>query len=328
MAIFNNNTFTSVMEQDESYIAEQYPYIMPTIEAAYEIACEGYADVHKLIAGLYVSDVLIETAVAEGSDAEPLIEGAISDFLKKVKDKFIEIKNKIIAWFKKIIENLKIRFTSSAKFVQTYKKQIAEKAKTSAMANFTTTIHTKLIGADIVGEVTKAIETIKTVASTDKGSEKFPEIMAKKVHSKASTIGELKEAITNEIMGDEDKEKRLSSSDVNKMIDFCSTINSTIEKLNGIKDKGTKAIDQFIKDLDKVNANEDKISKKVSNYNTAISAIQQMNTVGVSLVNKANSEFIAILRAFMLFKPAKESYSGEDLMEESNGIFESALNMI
>lgn len=340
MAIFNNSTFSSVLEQDENTITEMYPHIMPTVEAAYEIACEGYGDVHKLVAGLYISDVLIESAVREGAEVEPLIEGAVKDFLAKVKAKFIEIKNKIVAWFKKIFDNLKIRFTSTNDFVKKYKDRILQRAK--VVKGYSVSKHD--FDTDVCGVIDGAISKIVDFAKKDADEkfknkakidgDKFVENMCKTVDSKATNISELKTRITEKLVGDEHVGS-VGSSEASAMIKFCEGIQKTLSELDKLKNKNVDTINKAISDIEKAakDSENDKVAERVhllvKNYNVAINAMQGLNAIAVSVVNQINREYVSILRGLMLYKNANESFtSDEGLMGESaNSIFESALSV-
>ena len=329
MAIFSNKAFTPV---EEEYNEIEYPNIMPTIESAYEIACEGYCDIHKLVAGMYVSDILIESAVCEGAEAEPLVESAVSDFAKKAVEKFKEIRGKIIDWFKKIIDNLKIKFTSTSKFVSTYKTRINDSIDT--IKTFETPKHN--FNTDVRGVVSGAMNAIVDFAKADsekksaKANDDFVSRMVKKVDSKANTISEMKASVVKTLVGDEVPKGHVNASDIKKMIDYCENMSVRLASLEDLKNVNVKKINDIIKDLDGSGKDVDVIHAKVKNYNAAVSAVQQLNTVAVSVVNQINKEYIAIMRALMTFKPAKENFvADEELMKENtNSIFESALNMI
>jgi len=339
MAIFTKSNIAPVEEQFDVNV-EDYPYIMPTIESAYEIACEGYHDMYKLLGGLYASDIMIEEAVKEGAEAEPLIESNVKEFINKAVAKFTEIRNRIVAWFKKIVDNLKIKFASSKDFVTKYESRILEKVDVAkdykpARHDFN---DTKI--RDTIGKAMAEITAYAKADSEKKSgkSDNFVAQMVKKADPKATTIGELKGNITKTITGAE-VSTQVSKSEVTNMIKYCKNIATSLAAIEDLKNKNVSTINNIIKDLNGSGKEVEVIHAKVRNYNAAVSAIQQLNTVGVSLVNQINKEYIATMRGLMLYKvPTKESVtSDEELMgddkadekvEESTSIFESALNMI
>ena len=332
MAIFNNTAFTPVIEQDEDYIVSQYPNIMPTSESAWEIAAEGYQDIHKLLAGVYVSDIMIEQSVmTESADAEALTEATVSDFVKKAVDKFVEIKNKIIAWFKKVLDNLKVRFTSSSKFVATYEKQILAKAK--VVSGYKPNRHT--INEDVEGIVGGAIKKVadfaKSNAANKKGEavEDFGEKMIKHIDSKATDFNSLKKTLRGKIISDTTTDAPVTEAIAKSMVEYCKKVSDQLKAIETIKKDNIKAIDGFITDIQTSGKDVAIVHPLVANYNKATSLIQQLNTVATSAVNAINSEYVGILRGLMV-KKVKEAYDGSELMEESatNTIFETALEMI
>lgn len=328
MAIFSNTVFTPVVEQSEEYIASQYPNIMPTVESAYEIACEGHRDINNLIAGMYISDILIEEAVNEGAEAEPLVENAVKDFIKKAKKKFEEIKNKIVAWFKKVWDSIKMKLTSNKEFVKKYEDQIRAKAKVAS--GYKVTKHN--FNTDIKGTILPMMDKIVSFAeksATDKNTEDFGTNMIKDLkYGGATTISELKEKITNNHVGKEVKNTTITS-DVEKMIKYCLDVNVTLGILEDLKDGNVKKINEMIKSLDGSGEDVAVIHGKVKCFNTATSTIQQLNTIAVSLINQINKEYVALLRGLMAYKvPTKESYTSDDELMGGSSIFEAAMSMI
>ena len=241
MAIFTNNTFAPVVEQAEDILVDKYPHIMPTVESAYEIATEGYGDIYKLMSGLYIADLKVEEAVREGAEAEPLIEASIKEYKDKVIAKFKEIGEKIAAWFKKIWENLKIRFGSSKDFVVKYKDAIIAKSKT--VKDFKPKHHE--FNTDVKGVIGGYMSTIVDFAKADaeknKANDKFVADMVKKVNSKATTIGEMKSAVQEELIGKE-VETAISASAVAAMVKYCENISVALATMEDLKNKNAKAI--------------------------------------------------------------------------------------
>lgn len=332
MAIFNNTTFTPVVEQSEEEIVSMYPNIMATAEGAYEIACEGAADIYKLMAGLYVSDVMIEQSVMEGAEAEPLIEGTIKEFLAKAKAKFIEIRDKVVAWFKKIFDNLKIRFASSKDFVEKYESRITEKAQN--IKNFKPKHHE--FNLDIAGEIIKVTSDMISYAQAVKhaeisGGDGFTKAMVGAVKGyKAENVTDLKKELKEKLTGRENDNVPVGASKIAEMVKYCKTTNEPISELTAIRDKNVKELNGIISEL---NGSGEKyeigvLKAKISNYNTAVNAMIQLNAVAVGMVNEINREYVGILRALMLAKT--ESASDDEMMEETNtnSIFESAMSMI
>jgi hypothetical protein len=95
-----------------------------------EIETEATRDFAMLEAASYIIDVVtVETALIKGeSEAGLLMENAIVDTFKKLKDFLIKIAKKIKAFFLKLIENIKIFFMKGTDFVKKYKTQLTSKS--------------------------------------------------------------------------------------------------------------------------------------------------------------------------------------------------------
>ena len=328
MAIFSNK-FIPVVEQveDESFV-DMYPAIEGTTECGFEIASEGYSDVHKLVSSMYITDILIENAVFKGADAQPLIEGAIKDFKDKAVKKFKEIVAKIKAWFKKIIDRLKVRFTSSKEFVNKYRDQLRAKAKNSQGYKVTRHKFNHKVSSTY-NTMVDNIETFAVRTAFAHESSNFAEDMAKAADSKAKSISDLKKIIVDKHVGKEVSNTTITS-DVDEMIKYCDNSNVAVAELETLRDIGVKHINNFIKEIEGSGDDSARVTKMVSNCNTATSAIQQLNTTCAKIVDDIVKEYIALLRGLMLYKPAKESYTpDEELMtnNEAQSMFEAALNL-
>lgn len=332
MAIFNNTAFTPVVEQSEEELIERFPGIMATAEGAYEIACEGSADMYRLLAGLYAADVMIEQSVSEGAtDVEAVVEGTLKEFASKVKAKFIEWRDKIVAWFKKILDNLKIRFSSSKDFVEKYESRILEKAKN--VKEFKPKHHD--FNTDISGEVKAVgkamVEYAKSVADKKiSAGDGFVPAMIKATGYKAQSVGELKEQLKEKMVGKEIEGTAINANTVTKMVKYCKSINVATAELTAIRDANVAALNKIISEIDQSGKSVEIIKAKTANYNIAVSAMTQLNAVAVGLVNMINKEYVGILRALMLVK-TESATDDETMLEDTNtesSIFESAMNMI
>lgn len=326
MAIFSNNKFTPVIEQEE-VIEDLYPAIEGSVECGFEIAAEGYSDVHKLVSSMYITDILIENAVLNGAEAEPLVESALKEFKTKAVNKFKDICARIKNWFKKIIERLRVRLTSSKEFVNKYRDSIRAKAKNSQ--GYKVTRHKfKHDVANTYKTMVKALADFAEAADTKEAShDEFVAKMISKADSKSKTFSELKQALVDKHVGKEISNTTITS-DVDAMIKYCDDSKIAIAELENIRDAGVARIEGFIRKIEGNGEDSTAVHAAVSNFNSATSIIQQLNTTCVKIVNDIVTEYTALLRGLMLYKPAKESFtSDEELMTTGQSLFESALNM-
>lgn len=105
-------------------------YMAPTMESSDAAILEFADSLYKITAGLYIADSIMETrSVTESSyDATPVLEATAKEIFQKIKAALINFWNKVKAWFKAVIDQIKALFMSGEKFVKTYATQIKEKA--------------------------------------------------------------------------------------------------------------------------------------------------------------------------------------------------------
>lgn len=334
MAIFSNNTFTPVVE-DES-IENKYPHIMATAESAYEIAYEGYRDLTKLISSIYVSDILIENAVmTESANAEVLVEATIKEFVESAKKKFIEIRDKIIAWFKKMIDEIKVRFTFAKDFIKKYKARIVEKAK---VANGAYKVVNHVVSDTVKADAITMMNTMVSTAHSMKKEEVdtfTSRLLAKVGGAEVKTVGDLKKKFAEDHYDAKaTTQTALKVGNVEKMIKYCEGVENALAAMKDLQSANTKAIDSFIAKLEGSGQDVEAIQAKTNCYRTTAAMLLQLDGVSVDLIKQISREYISIMRGLLLWKPAKEAFEGDaelmggEKVEESTSIFESALNLI
>lgn len=124
MSIFGN------LNKTEEPTLEAYAgYVEPSLEGSLEITRESAEQMYALNASMYVTDVMLETAILEGEEVEEVFESVVKDSLEKAKKIFTNFFQKLRAWFMAVKQKLTIMFTSAEKFVDKYEKELHEKAK-------------------------------------------------------------------------------------------------------------------------------------------------------------------------------------------------------
>ena len=326
MAIFSNK-FTPVVEQVEETFEDMYPAIEGTTECGFEIAAEGYSDVHKLVSSMYITDILIEQKVMEGAEAEPLVENAVKEFKDKAIKKFKEIVEKIKNWFKKVIDRLKVRFTSTKEFVNKYRSALLEKAQ--AANDYKPARHDFVREFDNTYKAMVAKMSDFAKANAESKSDDFVAGMAGAASPKAKSIADLKQVLIHTHVGEANNKSKVTASEVEDMIKYCDNSRIAIAALENIRDAGIKEINGFISDLNGSGKEVSVIHAATAKYNAAASAIQQLNTTCVKIVDDIVKEYVAVLRGLMMYKPAKESFTPDEELVEEKGqsLFETALKM-
>lgn len=115
-------TATPVVEAYEGYVGEG-------LAGMQTILAESAQDAYNLLAGMYISDVIMEESVLEGAATpEVLMEGFMKDSFAKVRAMFEKLWSKVKAWFAKAKKHLQLVFTSGENFIKKYKTEIENKA--------------------------------------------------------------------------------------------------------------------------------------------------------------------------------------------------------
>lgn len=333
-----------------------------TIESGFKIAHECYRDVLQLNAGLYVSDILIETSLTEGAsydEVEALTEGAFGDFIAKIKKKFEELIKKIKAWFKKIFDNISILFTSYDKFYSKYKKRFEnlpefDSDKTVEVydidkVNKLTDVEAELAINKVDGAVTDLYNKhilnkgrIGEIGSTNK---KGDDIYDVKMTSEKSQIGdtdylykagapsgagtvtsmtELEEAFEHQFV--ELSEVDLDKVDYKKFINFLSKSNKNVKK--SLEDK-TKSVIKTCEDvknkLDKFKDDKGVASEISKHYGAAVNIMQKINTKTLDIHLKAYKKTVEVLKQVLY---AANKGKKKSTKESATSLFESAMELI
>lgn len=128
MFIFGNNVSPVTESTTEIEVPVYEGHLEPTVEGFQSILLESHEEMYRAQATLYISDILMEEAVFEGtSEPEPLMEAFAQDQWERLKKIFVTLKSKVKAWFDAFVNQVKMRVTSGAKFVETYANELHDK---------------------------------------------------------------------------------------------------------------------------------------------------------------------------------------------------------
>ena len=337
MAIFGYNSDMYTSHIDESTI-------VPTEECAYEINRESAEYLYKLVGGMYVSDIIIESSYGyDMNEMESVAEATLKEILKKAWEKLVEWKNKFVAWIKKVWKNILAMFMSAEKFATKYETELIEKSKNlgSDFQYFGYDYNTDAIAQfrKFNSEMTTAIRGVKLLKDKAADIENFNNDVdpikdaIKSFTGEGDTIADAKETVTKAIRGgEEQKEVKVNTAVVKKMIGLCKNYKQMKNAIKEAEDTTNKIFNDTISDLksqkvddnDKVGAAV--INKKISGYTAATSACTAMSTHCVSLIKEMYKVYGTQLKRVMKYKPANESYTYNT--NDDSSILESALNML
>lgn len=327
-----------------------------TMESFAKIIVDFNKEAHVLESALYISDVLMEQEVLEGASPEVLLEGVVGDFFRKVWAMIQKLWGKIKAFFKAVYRYFETLFMSGEKFVKKYKKELEDKTATG----FTYTAHkfdlkkgesfadqmSGKIDRDM-DEVVKRLDAVTKVAkmaASDSDGKEYKVEDEKEEMLKVlgvDSVSELVEKIREAYMSPEKEELKdfedVSKSDMIKtLMDKTKILNELSKDAKAIDD-GFKKISKSLKDAQNKFETEDasvkeKIARHVNNYISGFKFSVTVNNTVVATkrdcVGKALKSFQSTLRSYLFYKPAKESFGGDEDYSAGSSLLESAMKHV
>lgn len=329
MSIFNT---TPVYE---SVTYEEYD-VAPTAEAGMSIAYEAARDITNLISGLYIADALAEHAVYEGTltEAESVMEASVGEFKNKVKKKFIELRDKIVAWFKNVKTRILVTFMDIGKFVNKYEKDIIKKAATVKFSydGYKYKKSPSGVGGVWITNLIDESDSLRNKFNDAHGdSDKFSDILSDL--NEEYSVSKIKEKIDDECREKESIEVNISTA--KSMIGFIKGYDKDIKAFTKNTDNIIKALNRTIKNLE----NTEKVMNNTENFagaNTTtklieankrlITAAQAINAYVLDMLKNMYSTYGSVLKKVFNKKAVKESYEGDN--DSGNSLLEQAMQMI
>lgn len=347
MAIFTNTK--AVVEETLPEVGE----IMGTMEASDQILYEAAEDFYKINAGLYISDILIEQAVTEGSaDPEALMEGTIKDFFKKIIEALKKFWAKVKAWFKGVIENIKVLFMSGEKFIKEYEKKLKEKKATGfkyRAYKYNSDASFKL-GTKVGAEAAKVLNlptSINADASVEDAKAKFGEIaeldstdfvekVCSSIASNCKTISDIKKECIKVCHNNSDEPQDwvdFNGNSKDEMIDGVKNYKKSMDIVNKMATETDAKFSNLIKAFTsleksiKDNSSLTSVIGKVStNAKSVISLYQGFNATAISLAKEEYATYLSILKRYAVYKDKSATKESATTVEGS--LLESAMALL
>ena len=357
MAIFGN--------RNKDVLETVIEGMQPTSACLEGILTESAQESYQIRAGLYVSDVIMEEAIFEGSATpEVLMEGLGNDIWTKIKAMFTKLWNKIKSWFEAIKRHLALIFKSGVEFVEKFEKEI--RAKVTKGFKYKGYKYT-------LGAGSKATEDLCNKA--DGLSEKYEngitdasKIVTADPHEKAlkDNMGSMKDSYktsdekesilktlggdtVEEIMKDLAKKFRNGKDETEEFSDFAG--NSKEEMIGHIKNKDkiiascetsqkgmNTMVERVIKAIETASGRfKGEEAGKVAPYVShsaeilrfTISIATSALKVEIDASKEAAKDFESTLKSFLRFKPAKEGFGGEEIVNNGGtSILEAAMKLV
>lgn len=316
------------------------------------ISMEAASDIYKIQAGMFVSDIMMESAIMEGASEEVLLEGFAKDIFDKLIETFKKLWAKIKEWFNKAIRAIQILFMSGEKFVKKFENEITSKDTTGysykgykwnkgpvaklyelkdyekAEVAATTSIEAAI--TDLLGT------EFKEEKVTGEHVTKFKEEFFKKL-ANVDNLSEMKsEAIEKATGGEKEEIENFEVYSISEMISHIKDSKKTIAKLNKAQVNIKKDCDNAIKSLEnfrKSLSTEEKAkhSTTVTNLASIYRFLVSVSLAGVETATTVNKmqqrEFEGALKGLLRYKGTKEGFN-YDSSKGSTSILEAAMKMI
>ncbi len=360
MSIFGKSNRVS----NELNVPAYEGYVQPDLSGIQMISMEATEDFFKLGGSLYITDSIIEESVLEGANIQPVLENVFKDGFAKIKAIFVKLWKKIKAWFDAVIRRFKIFFTNGEKFISKFKNEI--ESKTAKGFTYKGYKYTLDKGETEVNRVDGAIHEwlVENLQWDDKhttAKQQHTSITIGDRQESYDTDSD-KDALLKKALGTDDKSEGLkiladefrnkqeteeefedfSGNSRAELIKFVQDGSKTISKIQAHENKTKDKFDRIMKAIstaenniskEKESDNSNKASHtafaqhKFSMAQFAIGIITDAIGVQKQAVEEAAKRSEKVLKSFLTYKPAKDSYSFSDDSDNSS-ILESAMRML
>ena len=314
MSLFSKQLYTPVQESlvADSYEIDDQGFDILGESFLADVVIECNDEVTRTISSLCITDLLVESGMGTVTEAA-------GESLKAAKDKVVAtFKNawaKISAWFKKIIHDMGIMFTSAKKFYDKYKNEIAEKRKTmpkveiKKFRKYNDELITNLINVpqDASDAVGRVIGEHEKVAQNDKPALSQSEIVERVAERVSSLLGKadnniksvsaMKKAFVNSAY--EDKENYVvDASDMDTLIDFMANSSKRINLIN----KAKADVDKFMQAAIRAAMGaDDTVTLKINaqTYNAGVSVVNGIIPTAVALIKQSNNYAVSFFKQYL-----------------------------
>lgn len=315
----------SEFETQEKITTEGFEF-EGTLEEMQNILMESAQDMYEIQTGLLIADVVIEESVLESAvgmeEIESVMEGVVKDGLTNLKELFIKLRNKVVAWFKKAIDNVKIFFSTGEKFVNAYGDRIRAAAANAKdfeyegieytpEKGFAKTKETSAKLKELVAEIAKG--TQKELTSNLASLKEKPEAKDYKEEINAKfgvkAIGEITTNIKEAFGKEKDVDKKtIKNPNFGKMLAILQNKSTYIKDVESIRDDATKSIQEMLDLIDSAqrlaksqkDANKAAIASFVSQSSkkarTLISLNNSIGAVSIKMIKEVAKNYEAVLK--------------------------------
>lgn len=303
---------------------------------------------YTLESAMYAADSIMERAIFEGaSDADVLIENALTDMIDKVKEGIVKLWNKFTKWVTDVRDKLRLFVGANNKFVTKHKNDILDKINAHPEFKYTGFKFNLSVGKDIENlmgtelmDEAKINKLVEEYGSSLTTSDLISYLagQTKKFDSNADSIAEIGSQLAVQFNnGKEDAEEYTTNkSEVEAWMNELKDAKTTNDNLRKAEAKAKEKISNIIKSLDKAKADakkvkaksdEDKeeknaniatINAKIKVANFSASFISKLATITINNYMRAYKQHNRVCREiYGLSSPKKEETKTETQQESA-----------
>jgi len=301
--------------------------------------------------------MITESVVMEGAQLEPLVENFVKNTWDKLKEVFMKLWAKLREWFNKVKTFLKRVFLSGEKFIKEFGEIIRSKSDegfTYTGYQYNVDAGDKAVDAkrriidgflaeQIKFEISDAQKEVIGINTDGEGQEGS-------IRKNAATLDQdklktdLRKSLGDEnftevlkeirliYRGGKDEPVEIKGIDKDRMINFIQKNASSVKEIEERQKRMDADFKQVLGAIDKARSkiqSNKELSEaekaKLTTYATtkyrvahyALGLQQSLTSVMVDMYREVASKYESVLKSFLRFKPAKESY-GFDNEEEEN----------
>jgi len=355
MSIFSANK--DIKKDELELVAEQATdFVDGSLSGLQSVLAESTQEAYQLQAGMYISDVLMEEAVFEGtSTPEVLIEGFLKNSWDRLVKIFEDLWKRVQGWFAAAKQSLQVLLLSGKKFVDKFGDAIKKKdAKDFKYEDFHYTVST---GTDKVSSsitiLAKGLEeavgfTIDETSMTVAGQR---DQIAGANHKESYDLGQEKKDLLSKL-GNEDLSEVLATvrasfrngaKETSEIVGFSANSKEQMlalvtdsKTIVGELDKAYKALkSDFDRALTSIKKAKSVLTKDESNKpakkaqvtafanhkyqvaHFALTTMSSLHAAEVSSIKDASKAFQKVLKSFLSQKEAKVEDKKENVAKES-----------
>lgn len=278
-----------------------------------DIMMESAEEFIEVQGAIYMNELVLENAMYDKFDEAELtglMEAAEEEKKKKLSETIKTQWNKLTTWFKQTFVNITNFFTSGEELVKKYRNDIPKAVKA---CDVTVSVNEYVPVGTAIGKCDAMIANIKAAGTAKSESTEESKAAILKAVGASDRSGVAKAVRNAFVTTEKPVEKKISSLDVNVLLDYAGNKKAILDSIN----KSKSNIDKEFKEiLGLLNVNTDAKNKTaIGAFQFAISVKNTVINAEIACVKKGASDCKAIInKAIGGNRPTKpEKMSKEDV---------------